>query len=114
MYMISYTISYTYAFTSEMCAMISYMISCYEISNTFHWKHINKSYIAILRLAVLERKPPPSVFDQFLEAIQDTTLIILLVAAGLRILNLTFDWIACFANHLFAHLRLLLAARIGA
>ena len=63
---------------------------------------------------VLERKPQPSVLDQFLEAIQDTTLIILLVAAGLRILNLTFDWIACFANHLFAHLRLLLAASIGA
>ena len=43
MYMISYTISYTYI--PEMCAMISYMISYYEISNTFHMKYINKSYM---------------------------------------------------------------------
>ena len=28
-----------------MCAMISYMISYYEISNTFYMKYINKSYM---------------------------------------------------------------------
>ena len=30
---------------------------------------------------VLQRKPPPSVLDMFLEAIQDTTLVILMIAA---------------------------------
>jgi P-type Ca2+ transporter type 2C len=33
---------------------------------------------------VLERKPPPSVWDMFVEAIQDTTLVILLMAAGMN------------------------------
>ena len=33
---------------------------------------------------VLQRKPPPSVFDMFLEAIQDTTLVILMLAAGIE------------------------------
>ena len=43
MYVISYTISYTYDFISEMCAMMSYKISYYKISNTFHMNCINKS-----------------------------------------------------------------------
>jgi magnesium-transporting ATPase (P-type) len=41
---------------------------------------------------VWERKPPPTVWGLFLEALQDSTLIILLVAAGL---NLNPD----FLNH---------------
>ena len=40
MYMISYMISYTYDIICEMCAMISQMISYYEIDNTFHMKYI--------------------------------------------------------------------------
>ena len=35
----------SYDFISEMCAMMSesYVIFCYEISNAFHMKYINKS-----------------------------------------------------------------------
>ena len=49
---------------------------------------------------VWERKPPPTVWGLFLEALQDSTLIILLVAAGLNLnpdllsfLNF-FPWLA--------------------
>ena len=36
--MISFTISCTHDFISEMCSVMFYMISYYEISKTFHMK----------------------------------------------------------------------------